>query len=58
MPDGEQFAHHWAANELCEDLDHCDRSEQSGMVRTIYEGSGETLQRRLFPFTHAADEEC
>lgn len=57
MADGKQLAHRGAADELCEDLHHGDRSEQSGMVPVIYEGSSEALQRRLFAFTHAAYEE-
>lgn len=57
MANGKQLAHHWAADELREDLHHSDRSEQSGMVGVIYEGSSEALQRRLFTFTHAAYEE-
>lgn len=57
MADGEQPAHHRAADELREDLHHGDRSEQSGVVRVVDEGSGEPLQRRLFSFAHAAYEE-
>ena len=57
MTYGKQPAHHRAADELRKDLHHSDRSEQSGMVLAIYEGSSESLQRRLFAFTHAAYEE-
>ena len=57
MANGEQLAHYGAADELCEDLDHGDRSEQSCMVRAINEGSSEALQRRLFAFAHAAHKE-
>lgn len=57
MADGKQHAHHWATDEFCENVYHGDRSEQSGVVRAIYEGSSEALKRRLFAFTHAAYEE-
>lgn len=57
MANGKQLAHHWAANELCEDFYHSDRSKQSGVVGVIYEGSSEALQSRLFTFTHATYEE-
>lgn len=57
MANGKQLAHHGAADELCEDLYHSDRSEQPGMIRVVYEGSSKALKRGLFTFTHAAYEE-
>ena len=57
VANGEQLAHHRATDELCQNLDHGDRSEQSSMIRVIDEGSSEALQRRLFAFTQAAHKE-
>lgn len=58
MANGKQLAHHRATDELCEYLDHGDRRKESGMVLVVDERSSEALQRGLFPFTHAAYEEC
>ena len=57
MADGKQPAHHRAADELREDLHHGEGREESGVVRAVYEGRGEALQRGLQPFAHAAYEE-